>query len=167
MLPWAASMLVWNATPPDPRWLGERWRSAWLQRLERTPPFVEAWLAHQRRDAYWKQGSICEDYAAIKCPVFVVGGWVDGYTNAVPRLLAGLRGPRKGLIGPWGHAFPEEATPGPSIEFLQECVHWWDHWLKGLDTGLMHEPMLHVWLGEWVSPGAQDSERPGRWVALP
>ena len=120
MLHWASSMLTWNARPPDPRLYGEGWREAWRERLETLTPWIEHWLGHQRRDAYWKHGSVCEDYAAIECPVYAVGGFADGYTNAVPRLLAGLSGPRKGIIGPWAHAFPEDALPGPSIGFLQE-----------------------------------------------
>ena len=165
MLHWASSMLTWNARPPDPRLYGDGWREAWLDRLERTPPFIEPWLAHQRRDGYWKHGSVCEDYAAIECPVYAVGGFADGYTNAVPRLLAGLSVPRKGLIGPWAHAFPDDAVPGPSIGFLQEAVRWWDHWLKGIDTGLMDGPMLRVWMQDPVPPRPRYDERPGRWVA--
>ena len=70
MLSWATTMLGYNARPPDPAVVGERWREMWLRRLEKTPPFVEDWLAHQRRDAFWKHGSICEDYDAIECPVY-------------------------------------------------------------------------------------------------
>ena len=135
MLHWASSMLVWNARPPDPRLYGDAWRDTWLERLEGANNWIEPWLGHQRRDGYWKHGSVCEDYSAIEVPVYAVGGWVDGYTNAVPRMLEGLDVPRKGLIGPWAHAFPDDALPGPSIGFLQECVRWWDHWLKGIDTG--------------------------------
>jgi putative CocE/NonD family hydrolase len=167
MLHWASSMAAWNARPPDPRLYGDGWREAWLERLNRTPPFIEAWLGHQRRDAYWKHGSVCEDYAAIACPVYAVGGFADGYTNAVPRLLAGLSVPRKGLVGPWAHAFPDDALPGPSIGFLQEALRWWDHWLKGVDTGVMDEPLLRVWLQEAAEPRPSYVERPGRWVAEP
>jgi uncharacterized protein len=154
MLPWASTMLAFNARPPDPQVVGEEWRATWLNRLERTPPFIEAWLRHQRRDDFWKHGSVCENYGAITCPVYAVGGWADGYTNAVPRLLAGLPGPRKGLIGPWAHGYPEVAQPGPQIGFAQECLRWWDHWLKGVDTGIMDEPMLRVWMQESVPPTA-------------
>jgi uncharacterized protein len=166
-LPWASSMLVWNASSPDPAVVGERWRDMWFARLEETPPYIEAWLSHQRRDAYWKHGSVCEDFSAIECPVYAVGGWADGYTNAVFRLLAGLPGPRKGLVGPWAHGFPEEGVPGPAIGFLQESLRWWDHWLKGVDTGVMDEPMLRVWMEDPVEPRAHHDERPGRWVAEP
>ena len=69
--------------------MGERWREMWERRLEANEPWVDAWLAHQRRDDYWKHGSVCENYDAIEVPVYAVGGWADGYTNAIPRLLEG------------------------------------------------------------------------------
>lgn len=165
MLSWASVMLALNATPPDPRWVGERWREMWLERLEKTPPFIEAWLTHQERDDFWKHGSVCEDFAAITCPVYAVGGWMDGYSNAIPRLLAGLTCPRKGLIGPWAHEFPETGIPGPAIGFLQESLRWWDHWLKGIDTGIMDEPMLRAWMLDSFRPFPFHQQLSGRWVA--
>ncbi len=108
---------------------------------------------------------MCEDYDAIQCPVYAVGGWTDGYTNAIPRLLANLSAPRKGLIGPWAHAYPHVALPGPQIGFLQEALRWWDHWLKAKDTGVMDEPMLRAWMTESVPPAPFHRELPGRWVA--
>ena len=167
MLSWASTMLLFNARPPDPAVVGEGWREQWLERLEQTPPFVEAWLSHQRRDEFWKQGSVCEDYGAIRCPVYMVGGWADGYSNAILRFLAGYPGPRKGLIGPWGHLYPHDGLPGPAIGFLQEALRWWDQWLKGTETGIMEEPMLRAWMHEPVPPRPSYAERPGRWVAEP
>jgi putative CocE/NonD family hydrolase len=162
---WASTMLAFNARPPDPRHVGERWREMWHERLERTLPYIEDWLRHQRRDAFWKHGSVREDYAAITCAVYAVGGWADGYTNAVPRLLTHLHCPRKGLIGPWAHQYPETSIPGPAIGFLQESLRWWDYWLKGIDTGIMDEPMLRVWLQASAPPSTLHAERPGRWVS--
>jgi uncharacterized protein len=163
MLPWASTMLALNALPPDPRVAGEGWRATWFDRLENTPPFIDPWMRHQRRDAYWKQGSVCEDYEAIDCPVYMVGGWADGYTNAIPRFLEGYPGVRKGLIGPWAHTFPQAGAPGPAIGFLRECVRWWDRWLKGIPNGIEDEPMLRAWLQEPVGPG-HHADRPGRWI---
>jgi hypothetical protein len=167
MLNWASIMFAYNGLPPDPAVAGERWREMWFNRLENTPPFIESWVSHQLRDDFWKQGSVDEDYRAITCPVYAIGGWVDPYTNSVPRLLAGLSGPRKGLIGPWAHSYPHTAVPQPTIGFLQECLRWWDCWLKGMDTGIMDEPMLRVWMPEAVPPRPLEPAWPGRWVAEP
>ena len=164
---WAGFFFADMCRPPDPALVGERWRSMWLERLGHLPLFLERWLSHQRRDAYWRHGSVCEDYAAIQCPVYAVGGWTDGYTNAIPRLLEHLTVPRKGLIGPWAHAYPHFALPGPQVGFLQEMLRWWDHWLKGEATGVMDEPMLRAWMTESVKPAAWHETLPGRWVAEP
>lgn len=164
---WGAFLFGAMCHPPDPLLVGERWREMWLQRLDHLPLFLERWLRHQRRDAYWQHGSICEDYSAIQCPVFAVGGWTDGYTNTIPRLLQHLTVPRKGLIGPWAHAYPHVALPGPRIGFLQEALRWWDQWLKGIDTGVMHEPMLRAWMTDSVRPAPFHEELPGRWIAEP
>jgi uncharacterized protein len=168
VLGWPSYMLGLNALPPDPLYVGESWRERWRERLEGTPPFLETWLRHQRRDGFWKQGSICEDFTAVSCPVYMVGGWADGYTNAIPRTLAGLSAagtPCKGLIGPWAHGYPEVATPGPQIGFMQESLRWWDHWLKDAATGIMDEPILRAWIQEPVQPATSHATRPGRWVS--
>jgi len=164
---WAGFLFSAMCFPPDPELVGERWRAMWLERLNQLPLFQERWLRHQWRDDYWKHGSVCEDYGAISCPVYAVGGWTDGYTNPIPRLLSHLAAPRKGLIGPWAHAYPHFALPGPQIGFLQEALRWWDHWLKDIDTGLMNEPMLRAWMTDSVRPAAFHQELPGRWIAEP
>ncbi|TFH85764.1 CocE/NonD family hydrolase [Billgrantia azerbaijanica] len=166
-LSWASTMFDGNACPPDPELVGSRWREMWLERLDGSGLWLAQWLAHQRRDDYWKHGSVCEDYARIQCPVYAVSGWADGYCNAVFRVLAGLSVPRKGLVGPWAHKYPHLGEPGPAIGFLQEALRWWDQWLKGRDTGIMEEPMLRLWMQESVPPSARYAERPGRWVAEP
>ncbi len=165
LLHWSTCMLHGQCQPPLEVAGGARWRELWEQRLATNTPWIHTWLGHQRRDAYWKHGSVCEDYAAIEVPVYAIGGWTDGYTNSVLRLLEGLPGPRKGLIGPWPHAYPHVVTPGPAIGFLQEALRWWDHWLKGVDTGVMDEPMLRVWMQESVPPVPWMDEVPGRWAA--
>ena len=164
-LAWASTMLLYNAKPPLPWVAGAGWRETWFERIDETPPWIDAWMTHQRRDEFWQHGSICEDYAAIECPVLAVGGWSDGYTNAVFRMLDHLQCPRKGLVGPWAHAYPEFAKPGPRIGFLQECLRWWDRWLKGIDTGVETDPLLRAWLPDALEPAPHYEEWPGRWVS--
>jgi putative CocE/NonD family hydrolase len=164
-LAWGSTFFAYNSRPPDPQVVGERWRAMWLDRLAHATLFIERWLGEQRRSAYWRHGSVCEDYGAIAAAVYAVGGWADGYSNAVPRLLANVAAPCKGLVGPWAHAYPHMATPGPAIGFLQEALRWWDRWLKGVENGIMDEPAYRVWLQDGAPPAAQYATRPGRWVA--
>ncbi|MBI1775558.1 MAG: CocE/NonD family hydrolase [Proteobacteria bacterium] len=167
MLSWGQQFFAQRGRPPDPAIVGERWREMWCERLDALEPQIATWLAHQHRDGFWKHGSVCEDFSQIQCPVYAIGGWADGYSNAVFRLLKGLTVPRKGLVGPWGHGRPHFALPGPLIGYLQESLRWWDHWLKDRDTGIMQEPILRAWLQESVPPRAFYDMRPGSWIGEP
>ncbi len=161
-LSWASTMFGFNSCPPDPAIVGERWRDMWLERLEGSGLWLKKWLEHQRRDDYWKHASVCEDYSAIQVPVMAVSGWADGYSNTVFRLLENLEVPRRGLVGPWGHKYPHMGGPGPTIDFLGECLRWWDQWLKGIDSGARDDPMLRAWMHDTTNP--MFSQRPGRWI---
>ncbi len=164
MLQWSVCMHGWQARPPDPEVVGERWRAMWLERLE-LEPWIGHWLAHQRRDEYWRQGSVRDDLGQIACPVLAVAGWTDGYRDSALRLMEGLDVPRRAIIGPWGHNDPVRGAPGPAVGILSELVRWWDRWLKGVDNGSDDEPMLVAYLQESVPPAANLAERPGRWIA--
>jgi predicted acyl esterase len=160
-------MLAYLNQPPDPAVVGDGWRDAWLERLEKATLWIEPWLSHQRRDDYWRQGSACEDYSAIRCPVFAVGGWSDGYRDMVFRVLENVSSPVRGLIGPWGHTSPESGAPGPSIGFLQEVVRFFAASLDGAANGFFDEPRLISYMQEPVAPAGSYVERAGRWVADP
>ena len=164
-LSWGATAFSIANTPPDPEIVGDRWRDMWKERLEHNGLWMLDWFRHQRRDEFYAHGSVCENFADIEVPVYMVGGWADGYTNAIFRTLEHLSCPKKGLIGPWAHKYPHFAKPGPQIGFLQECQRWWDQHLKGIDTGIMDEPQLRVWISDPVAPAPFHDERPGRWAA--
>lgn len=166
-LSWASIMFARNSLPPDPRHHGDAWRDVWRQRLTGSGLWIKNWLEHQTRDAFWRHGSICEDFSRVRVPVYAVSGWADGYCRSVLRLMEHLSGPRKGLIGPWVHKYPHLATPGPAIDFIGEQIRWWDQWLKGRDTGIMAEPMLRLYLQDSAPPRGSYDHRPGRWIAEP
>ena len=73
------------------------------------------WLAHQNRDSYWKHGSVCENYKAIKAATLALGGWGDAYKNAVSSLVENLSCPVKGIVGPWVHKYPHLQFPSPEL----------------------------------------------------
>ncbi|MEM9638383.1 MAG: CocE/NonD family hydrolase, partial [Pseudomonadota bacterium] len=162
-LGWGATMWSYSSRAPDPA-LRDNWRELWLHRLENEPFLPSVWLRHQRRDAYWQHGSVCEDYSTIKAKVLAIGGWGDAYKNAVPQLVQALPG-AKGIVGPWVHKYPHFAVPEPRIGFLQEALRWWDHWLKDTDTGVPDDPDYRAYLMSSVRPARWYTGRPGFWVA--
>lgn len=166
-LGWGATMWAYSSRSPDPDLVGDAWREMWLERLE-TEPFLPAlWLNHQHRDAYWKHGSICENFAAVKAATLAIGGWGDAYKNTVPNLVENLSAPVKGIVGPWVHKYPHFAVPEPRIGFLQEALRWWDHYLKGIDTGVDKDPAYTAYVMDGVRPRTWYEERAGRWVVEP
>ncbi|HEY2678439.1 MAG TPA: CocE/NonD family hydrolase [Steroidobacteraceae bacterium] len=164
-LQWGATFKGVMVMPPDPAIVGERWREMWLQRLNATPNILEKWISHQRNDRFWQRGSVSTHYAGIKCPVYIVDGWVDTYVNTVARVLMHVKSPRKALIGPWGHSYPQWGSPGPSLDWIYEEVRWWQHWLVGVPTGIMNEPTLRVYMPYRTTSESYPAVTPGRWMA--
>ena len=161
---WGCIMQVFNARPPDPEIVGERWRAMWLERLEAERFWPEIWLKHQSLDAYWRHGSVCFDYGSIACPIWFWGGWADLYRDTPLRLAQHLKVAHKVTMGPWAHLYPHEGAPAPAVGFLQETLRWWNRWLKGEDDGVAQEPPLRFYMMESVPPAASYAQRPGRWI---
>ena len=164
-LKWAAGFEAVMASPPDPAMVGPAWDAQWLKRLKSTPSIAARWLSHDSNDEYWRHGSVGLDYGAIECPVYLVDGWADSYVSSALRLLSGLRAPRKAIIGPWGHIYPDLAAPGPGLDWVFEEVRWWRRWLMGEDNGVMDGPMLRFYMPYATPAQTQMGEIPGRWTS--
>ena len=136
----------------DEKTLGPRFESA---------PWSLLYLKHQRDGAFWR--SPVRPYSEIKIPCFLIGGLLDGYRDSVTDMLQQTKAPLKAIIGPWNHTYPNEAIPGPKIEWRDEAVRWWDYWLKGRDTGVLHDPKLVVYMQHWHPPDPNLENVPGEW----
>ena len=159
---WGAVMLSYSSRPADPV-LRPDWRGDWLARLEAEPWLAPRWAAHQARDAYWRHGSICEDFDRVQVPVLSIGGWADNYMNTVDALVRNTNA--KGIVGPWVHQYPHTAVPGPAIGFLQEAIRWWDRWLKEVPNGVEDDPAMRAYMIHSAPPDASAAHRAGHWVA--
>lgn len=164
-LSWAATMLGYQSRPPDPALVGERWRAMWLERLENEPFFLQEWLAHQRRDGFWKHGSIKEDFSAVTVPALVIAGWADGYRNTPLLAVEGMPDRAKALIGPWVHKYPHFAWPKPRADFLGEAIAWWNRWLRGEETGAAALPQVRAYMLDGPKPAPRRDADPGFWIA--
>ncbi|MFH0750749.1 MAG: CocE/NonD family hydrolase [Chloroflexota bacterium] len=168
---WPVEMVGENALPPDPQRFGPGWREEWLRRLEATPQWPLASLRHQRRDAHWRHGSAIEDWESIEAAVLALGGLNDWYRDSVLAVVANVRAPRRGILGPWGHAWPHAGSPGQTIDGVGLMTRWWDRWLKDERNGIDDGPALSVFVVEpeadrpfpaEVAPAAL----PGRWWSI-
>jgi predicted acyl esterase len=125
------------------------------------PPWSLLYMEHQRDGAFWREP--VRPLPSIRIPVFMIGGMLDGYRDSIPRMLQTLNVPMKAIIGPWNHTYPDDAVPGPSIEWRRQAVRWWDYWLKGRDTGIMREPQIAVYMQHWHKPDVNLALIPGQW----
>ena len=153
-----------NFAPPDPELVGEKYSKIWHEHLEKNTPWGIGFLSNALDNDYWKSKSLETDYSRIKIPVMLWSGWADCYPTAILRAYSKLKVPKKVFIGPWGHFWPEEALPGPRIDFRFELLKWFDKWLKGIDTGVMKEPPITIFVKTYKDPQAMmHLEENGHW----
>ncbi len=93
---------------------------------------------------YWERSAYTK-WDKIKIPTYL-GSEMHGYTVSMhlPGALsgwAGIKAPKKLIIRP---SVPER----PFHEYHDDILRWYDYWLKGIDTGIMDEPPIKVWVRE-------------------
>ena len=128
-------------------------------------PWSLLYLRHQRDGNFWREP--VRPLSGIRIPCFLIGGLLDGYRDSIPRMLQQVRAPVKAIIGPWNHTFPNDAEPGPQIEWRNQAVEWWDHWLKGRHNGAMDGGALSIYMRTWHSPDPHLKDVPGQWRVEP
>lgn len=157
---WMMSNDLYNAMPGAPEF---RLDDNWLKNRFELEPSVFTYMRHQRDGPFWDRASARDKYDRLTVPGFHIGGWFDGYRNSLPRMLQNVKGPVKAMIGPWDHTLPHNAWPQPGMEWRHEAVRWFDHWLKGIDTGMLDEPKFAVYVRQWHPPGPGVDQVPGYW----
>jgi len=157
---WEMAQELYNAMPGAPDYVIDD--ELFENRFD-TEPWVLSHKRQQRDGPHWDRGSWRDRHHTINIPTFHIGGWYDGYRNSLPRMLEMVTAPVKAIIGPWSHAFPHDPYPEPGMEWRHEAVRWFDHWLKGVDTGIMDEPAFAVYVRQWHPPGPYLEYAPGYW----
>jgi hypothetical protein len=160
---YAPRMTASNFAPPDLELAGGKWAEIWEEHLQKNEPWSIGFIKHQLDGPYWRARSVRPDYDRIQCPVFVIEGWADWYQTAELRGYSHLKVPKRALIGPWAHYWPENAFPGPRIDGRLEYLKWFDYWLKGVDTGVMKEPPVTLFVRQYKAPEPMYMEDAGFW----
>ncbi|MBO0344146.1 CocE/NonD family hydrolase [Roseibium sp. CAU 1637] len=164
-LSWAATMLAYSSRTPDKALVGDKWKDMWMERLEGEPFFMEEWIDHQTRDAFWAHGSICEDFDSFPAEAMVIAGWADGYRNTPLKAIEGMPKKAKALVGPWVHKYPHFAFPKPRADFHGEAITWWNRWLRDEENGAEHIPQMRAYILDGPRPALRRESDPGFWVA--
>jgi putative CocE/NonD family hydrolase len=131
---------------------------------ENLAPYYNDWLAHPDDDEYWRQWNIEDRHSQITVPALNVGGWYDIFLGGTLRNYLGMRQhggsaqatQQRLIIGPWFHTtmWPNIAgevdfgvmAQGLAIDIEGIILRWFDHWLKGIDTGLLREPPVKLFV---------------------
>jgi len=161
---WGATLPAILGSPPTAASRGTDWLTCWRDRLDNLSFPLERWVREERRGDYWRHGSVACDYNRLSCPILAIGGWSDRYSDSVMSLVDARPDISWGIVGPWGHHYPDQGHPGPAIDFQKLMLDWWSHWLvqdRQPDPGW---PKLRVWLCEFDPPGNVIDQRNGQWI---
>ena len=163
--------------------------TSWLADWKRTelpllasfihPELVEQFI-HSAYDDYWREIDPGTRYPDFDIPIYHESGWYDRYVrwtfqnfNGIRKngLSEATRQSQKLIMGPWVHG--GRVAPGTeTFKFGAEAeidhpallLRWFDYWLKGMDTGIMEESPVRVYLmgaerwleaDNWPLPGTQ------------
>lgn len=162
---WGATLPAILASPPAAATVGPDWYETWTHRLQQLSWPLEAWVREEERSPYWQWGSVTRLADRLACPVLAVGGWSDRYSNSVMSLVEKNEERVWGIVGPWGHHYPDQGHPGPAIDFQGVALEWWDHWLRS-DDKAPPWPRLRLWLGGFDPPASVIDHRQGRWIEV-
>lgn len=155
------NILAWNAIPASEAMYSEEELTRRVEKLKSNnvinkcptlyntlvfphdKPTLFDWLINETDGPYYWERSAYTKYDKIKIPVFL-GSEMHEYPVIMhlPGALRGyngIRAPKKLIIRP-------HACERPFHEFHDEIVAWYDYWLKGIDTGIMDEPPIKIWL---------------------
>jgi predicted acyl esterase len=103
-------------------------------------------------DTFWQRGAMSANAKFIRIPIYNVGGWYDIFNRGNVANFEylqnhgakGARGNQKLLMGPFGHGPLSGDLEYPGEDRLalggEQEIRWFDHWLKGIDNGVMAEP---------------------------
>jgi uncharacterized protein len=136
----------------DEKVLGPRFDSA---------PWSLLYFKHQHDGPFWRDR--VRPLSEITTPSMLIAGLQDGYRDNVPDMLMQSKAPIKAIVGPWNHSWPNDPDFGPSLEWRDQAVRWFDHWLKGRNTGVEQDPRLVIFMQHWHPPDPGLQEVPGEW----
>ena len=123
-------------------------------------PWDELWLdvavKHPTRDEWWDERNLIGLLGDIEIPVYLGCDWENvplhlPSTFIAWKALSDKPFIRMGMLGRFGVTWPWESLH-------TEALAWFDHWLKGRDTGILDGPPIR-----YLLPGADEWRTTDAW----
>ncbi len=138
----------------------------WIDRLKETAPYFKEYFDQELDGTYWWKLNLLHNLDGIKIPMLHVSSWYDIFLEGALNAYSAItdrggdelaRRNQRLLVGPWAHIRPyTRATSGDTgdidfgpeaaIELHDHLRRWFDHWLKGMDNGVMDEPPVYLFV---------------------
>ncbi len=129
----------------------------------RSLPYWREMFDHARLDEWWEPQRYQNKFDRVRVPILHISGWYDDEQIGTPLNFAGMvahaatadtRRSQKLLMGPWPHNVGSQPTKLGEVDFglaaktdlPATLLRWYDHWLKGIDTGLLSEPPVRIFV---------------------
>jgi len=139
---------------------------AWAELLEPVARYVGDYLRHPHDGPPWWAVNLERRHDQVAVPMYHVTSWYDIFLHGGLANFSGLRknamtetarNAQKLIVGPWAHLFPytnPTSTGTGDIDFGPDALislhdiqlRWFDHWLKGIDTGILDEPPVKLFV---------------------
>jgi putative CocE/NonD family hydrolase len=124
--------------------------STWDEMLGTRVQFLRDWIAHPTFDDYWRQASILHRLEEVDLPNITLSGWYDIFITQALEHVETVRTTSRSelarrhqhvVVGPWAHwpnwmAGERDFGDNARIDEGDLQSRWFDHWLKGKDTGI-------------------------------
>ena len=138
----------------------------WIDWLKEAAPYFHEYFDQENDGPYWSSINLMRNAHKISLPMFHVSSWYDifleGALNGYQALrdraaTAEARRSQRLLVGPWAHIRPYTAAtsgdtgdidfgPEARIELHEHLLRWFDYWLKDIESGLMDEPPVNIFV---------------------
>ncbi|MFC1534857.1 CocE/NonD family hydrolase [Thermodesulfobacteriota bacterium] len=109
---------------------------------EKNPVIFDA-LMHPNDGPFWWERSAYTKFDQIKVPCYCISRW-NGWPIHLSGAFSayeGIQSPKKLMI------MMTSSLLGPNRPWHEDhdvALRWYDHWLKGIDTGIMDEPPIKL-----------------------
>lgn len=143
LLSWGGTMLMQQLIPPLESYSSNEQHAHWRRRMDEIEPFIGQLARLGPGHPAWRGRVI--DASLIEIPALCVAGWNDVFPSSMIRAFEDMKGPKRLLVGPWGHTFPQD-SPFDAIDFLSIALRWCDRWLYGIESDDTKGPIATIFI---------------------